>query len=250
MCCLRGCPSQTTIGKLVSDKQEGSPMVENHQDIIQKKIETHLEYFLSTSDDAQKQIQYLLSADLGGGNSTYLLDILVGVCKPPLAYLDRMNSHGKSLLRPLLDVFFSFENIMRLANDESIKESEMFEVLLSKMSYYYLRHDMREETPNIRFDPWPWLDYLLNDSDKEAELILSFDEWDAVGYLKMSSIDILLYASMYCYSDKEKDKFTQYFDLYEAEYGISRRLGQCRRILEGRLDGQSLIESDGPWSGY
>ena len=150
-------------------------MVENHQDIIREKIETHLEYFLSTSDDAQKQIQYLLSADLGGGNSTYLLDILVGVCKPPLAYLDRMNSHGKSLLRPLLDVFFSFENIMRLANDESIKESEMFEVLLSKMSYYYLRHDLREETPNIRFDPWPWLDYLLNDSDKEAELILSFD---------------------------------------------------------------------------
>ena len=47
---------------------------------------------------------------------------------------------------------------------------------------------------------------------------------------------------MYCYSDKEKDELTKYFDLYEAEFGISRRLGQCWRILEGRLDGHSLIE--------
>ena len=220
-------------------------MVENHQDIIQKKIETHLEYFLSTSDDAQKQIQYLLSADLGGENSTYLLDILVGVCKPPQTYLDRVNSHGKSLLRTLLDVFFSFENITRLANDESINESPMFNGLLNHMNYYYLRPDLyvsrdREETPMIRFDPWPWLDYLLNDYAKEAD-VLSTDE-QHFAFLKVNSLEILLYASMYCCLDKEKHKLTQYLDHYKAEFGNPKRLQQCRGFLEWRLDGNSLIE--------
>ena len=224
-------------------------MVEEREDIIRKNIEIHLDYLLSTSDDAQKQIQYLLSADLGASLSQNLLGILVGSWQPPQTYLDRVNSHGKSLLRTLLDVFFSFENITRLANDESIKESPMFNELLNNMNYYYLRPDLyvsrdREETPMIRFDPWPWLDYLLNDYAKDTD-VLSIDE-QHFAFLKVNSLEILLYASMYCCLDKEKHKLTQYLDHYKAVVftgsGTSKRFQQCRGFLEWRLDGNSLIE--------
>ena len=203
-------------------------MVEDRQDIIRRKIESYLDYFLSTSDDVQKQIYFLLSVDLGVEN-------------PPLGtLLSKMRDHENSLLNPLNEVLFSFEYFKSLAIDESVRESPMLRHLFYHMNLYII--PFLSETPNITFDPWPWLDYYLNDSAKETVGLLSPNDPDYVGNEWSGSICALLYASLYCNLDTEQQNFTKFFNLFKTKYGGSRRLNQCQMIFEGRLDGHSLIK--------
>ena len=203
-------------------------MVEDRQDIIRRKIESHLDYFLSTSDDAQKQIYFLLSVDLGVENPP--LDIL----------LSKMRGHENSLLNPLIEVLFSFEYFKSLAIDESVRESPMLRLLFYQMDICII--PSWSETPNITFDPWPWLDYYLNDSAKETVGLLSPNEPLFAGTEWAASICALLYASLYCNLDTEQQNFSKFLNLFETKYGVSRRLAQCQTIFEGRLDGHSLIK--------
>lgn len=203
-------------------------MVEDRQDIIRRKIESHLDYFLSTSDDVQKQIYFLLSVDLG-------------VEDPPLEILLlKMRDHENSLLNPLIEVLFSFEYFKSLAIDESVRESPMLRLLFYQMDICII--PSWSETPNITFDPWPWLDYYLNDSAKETVGLLSPNDPDYVGNEWSGSYSSLLYASLYCNLDTEQQNFTKFFNLFETKYGGSRRLAMCQTIFEGRLDGHSLIK--------
>lgn len=203
-------------------------MVEDRQDMIRRKIESHLDYFLSTSDDVQKQIYFLLSVDLGVEN-------------PPLELLlSKMRGHENSLLNPLIGVLFSFEYFKSLAIDESVRESPMLRHLFHHMDYYIIP-DL-SETPNITFDPWPWLDYYLNDSAKETVGLLSPNDPYFAANEFSASICALLYASLYCNLDTEQQNFSQFLNLFETKYGRSRRSHQCEMIFKGRLDGHSLIK--------
>lgn len=203
-------------------------MAEDRQDLIREKIELYLDYFLSTSDDVQTQIYSLLRVDFEVEN-------------PPLGILlTKMRDHKNSLLYPLIEVLFSFENFKNYANDESLRGSQMLQHLVYVMGGYIVPY--LSETKSIRFDPWPWLEYFLNDSNRDSELVLFIDDTNFVGTKFSTSIAALLYASLYCDLDTDRQKFSHYINLYNAEYGRSRRAHQCEMIIKGRLDGHSLTE--------
>lgn len=204
-------------------------MVDERSREAREKLELYLEYFSSTPDDVQTQIYSLLRVDFEVENSPYL-----GIL------LTKMENHENSLLYPLIEVLFSFENFKNYANDESLRDSQMLQHLFDVMGRYIV--PCLSETKSIRFDPWPWLEYFLNDSSRDEKLGLFIDDTIFFRNKFSTPIAALLYASLYCDLDTGRQKFSHYINLFNAEYGRSRRAHQCEMIIKGRLDGHSLTE--------